>query len=443
MKRMIDKKFFEFIGINVDEIKKRIKQIEEICGIGSVWGCSEEKLRYIYFQHLQNIYLRSMPELPIVEKVIRCVGNAYSYDKDIDTALYMLAGSWVSGWEVTGLTNNAYIPFSIIYNNSGETRSSVWCKAIQRLFGREDRISLIAPIDEKTRVGKYSYLNMRNLREEVKESIADIENQYQRMRNSDRLTLNEMESLKYHCFMSCDGIENYILLDWMLGLSFAEICCVHMSETVSYNKKYVEEIIKHLSMVKCCNLRNELADMILQDDLLKIANQNECEQFINSLECIVKIANSIYSVSLYQVWFKFKRNVGDDIEEIWQEIIMKNGYGVNIPMYDLYSYKLYSDICKEKALITMPEFLKDTQAVQEQISGIQMWNEFDKWIKYKKATPSGIEYTQIEEENEIRSKEDDKRGMFKNPKTLNEWYIKIQSIIISCQVVGNFPTFFK
>ena len=263
------------------------------------------------------------------------------------------------------------------------------------------------------------------------------------MRNSDRLTLNERKSLMYHCFMSPDGRENYILLDWMLGLSFAEICCIHMSRMCAESKKYAEEIIDCLSVVKCCNIRNVLVDMILQDDLLKVINKEVYKQFIDSLKCIVKIANSIYSVSLYQVWFIFERNVGDDIEKIWREIIMKNCYDVDVPIYDLYSHQLYSGICQEKGIISIPKVLKGTQAVQEQISAIQMLDELYEWIDYNKAIPEALEHRQLEEVNEIRSREDDKRGMLKNPKTLNEWYIKIQSIIISCQMLGNFPTFFK
>lgn len=442
MTKIVDKKFFKFIGIDIDTIEQQIRRIEEICCIKSVCEYSEEKIRYTYFRYLEQLYLCSMPDLPILQSLIRYIGNAYSYDKDIDTAIYMLVGSWCSDWGVSSMGCDTGIPFSIIYNKYGVGRGSTWCKPLQRIFGRENRISLLSSIDSKTRVEKYSYLNMRKLCDEVKDAIADMETEYQQMKSRSTLSLSERKSLSYHSFMSRDGRENLILLDWMLGLSFAEICCVHMNRMCAESRKYAEEIIECLSVVKSCNIRNGLADMILQHDFLKDVNQEEYKQFIDSLKCIVKIANSIYSVSLYHSWFIFERNVGDDTEGIWQDIIMKNDYDVNIPKYDLYSQELYTGICQEKGIISMPKLLKNVPEVQEQKSAIQMLDELYEWIDYKNTTPEALTDEQIEETNEIRSREDDKRGMIKNPKTLNERYIKIQSIIISCQVVGNFPTFF-
>ena len=57
MMKIVDKKFFKFIGIDTDAIEQQIRRIEEICCIKSVCEYSEEKIRYTYFHYLEQLYL--------------------------------------------------------------------------------------------------------------------------------------------------------------------------------------------------------------------------------------------------------------------------------------------------------------------------------------------------------------------------------------------------
>lgn len=52
------------------------------------------------------------------------VGNENSYESDINTALYMLVGSWCSEWQISSVTRDTKIPFSIIYYKDEGEKSS-------------------------------------------------------------------------------------------------------------------------------------------------------------------------------------------------------------------------------------------------------------------------------------------------------------------------------
>lgn len=432
MTKMIDTKFFDFIGINIKESSKRIKDIEENCGIKSIFEYSEREIRSKYIEYLYKAYLQEVSDFPILQDVIRYSQDVSIYNKDIDTALYMLVGSWYSAWNLE-IEVYEKLPFSIIYDNK-RMYQTFWCNGFRAIFGNLNRRSLLSPIKNKTRLAKYSYLNMRKLEDEIKKTIADKNMQYKKMEeNIDKLTSAERKMLKFNYFMSQDGIENLILFDWMFGLSFAEICYEHISKKQLQNMSYVERVIECLAEIKGCHIRNELADMVLQKYLSVEMSEEVFEQFMNGLEDIVKTINTVYSVSLLQVWEGFRRNAGDNVVEIWREIIIENTLGVYVPSYDIYSKKVYDDIRCEKKVMN----------IHRAENAIQMLDEIEEYLSFMGSVPEGLTEKQLKKVNRERRKESDVREESKEVKTKSDRYIKIQSAIIKRQIMGNFPTFFK
>lgn len=275
-------------------------------------------------------------------------------------------------------------------------------------------------------------------------TILDREAQCRKKKeNLDKSDLEERDDINYNFFMSPDGIENLILLDWIFGISFAEICYVHMKRMQQKDRKYAEQIIECLSEIRCCNVRNELADMILQDKSFAMLNKVEFEKLLNGLGNVVKMVNTVYSASLHQACVMFRENVVAEDKVIWGEVILKNGYGVYVPLYHNYSKMVFSDICHEKGIVNIPMEEKCNQGDIESKSPIKMVQEIEEYFDFMDTVPLGVTAEQVKEINLERSRENEKRGMFKVAKTSNELYIKIQSIIVKQYLVGNFPTFAK
>lgn len=430
--KAIDKKFFEFIGINVDESLRIIGQIEANCGIKSILEYSEEELRYKYIEYLERTYLKKNSELSILKDIIRRIKDVAIYDKDITTALYMLVGSRYSGWELE-IEPYEKLPFSIIYNNNRKYQS-LWCNAFRTIFGNEQRRDLFSEIMNRTRVTKYSYLKMKNVEREIEKVISDKKIQYRRMgENIDGLTLKEREGLKFNYYMSQDGIENLILFDWVFGVSFAEICYVHMSKIQIKDTNYLERLIGCLEEIKGYHIRNELADIILQQYSIFEMSHDIFEKFMSDLEDIVKVVNTIYVVSLQQVWSRFTKKVEDDELEIWKEIILENALGVFVSLNTLYSKKVSKEICNEKGVMN----INKAESADEKIE------EIIEYLNFMNSIPNGLSLNEIKKIDKKRKKDDEIRADDKFINSKNELYIKIQSVIMKRQNMGNFPTFFQ
>ena len=449
----IDKNFFEFIGIDVDHFEQEIAHIKKVCNVADLSKYSEVEIQYKYFTHLESKYLSLVPNSPILldifEMLKSYVENPDFYEKDIRTALYMLTGSLYAEFNSFPYESHDIKLFSIIYDNSvpySLGKCSAWCKALQTLLKKDARLSLLSDINSKTRVEKYAYLKIRDVYKELREIIDDMKKQFQK---------EGKERQPHRIYMSPDGQENIILLDWLLGTSLAEICFTHTRKWITVNNSCDEKIIKCLASIKCCNIRNKIADILLQTDSLEIISENQYTQFIDMLNIFVKVINTMYSISLYLVWNEVKKYVKDNIKEVWDEIVIDNVYDVSVPVYDNYSQIVYRDICHGKGIIEIPS-LKNTSNILPNMNGIEILEEIQKQLNYPHWAREGRDfnsslgqsdhkticsYKEIEKINNERMKEDEKRGILKNPKSLNEWYIKIQSIITRCQIVGNFPAF--
>lgn len=454
----IDKNFFKFVGIDVDHFEQEIAHIKKVCDVTELSKYSEVEIQSKYFKHLENNCLGSVPSSPILLDIFKIlksyVKNPDFYEKDVHTALYMLIGSLYAEFNSFPSESHDIKLFSIIYNNSvpySLGKCSAWCKALQTLLKKDARLSLLSDIDSKTRVEKYAYLKIRDVYKELYEIIDD-------MKKHSQEECNAKQSRRI--YMSLDGQENIILLDWLLGTSLAEICFVHTSKWITVNTSCDERVIKCLANIKCCNIRNKIADILLQIDSLEIISENQYTQFIDMLNNFVKVINTMYSISLYLVWNEVKKCVKDNIKEVWDEIIMRNAYGVSVPVYDNYHQTIYQDICHEKGIIEIPNLQKNKSNVLQNMGGIELLEEIQKQINYPRWARDGryfnsslknpinsvehntlYSYKEAEKINNKRMKEDEKRGILKNPKSLNEWYIKIQSIITGCQIAGNFPVF--
>lgn len=466
MGKNIDTKFFNFIGIDVNSIPQKIKQIETLCNVKAISDYSETDIRQKCIDYFTKVNLCSLSDMPLPQILKAEIRKTYFYKEDIDAALYMLVGSWCSEWETSVLSADIEIPFSIIYNKY-DTESSAWCRAFQRLFGNENRAFLLSNIKAKTRVEKYSYIKIQNICKELGKIVNTMKMDFQKYETKSALTTNEKKKLDYHFYMSPDGKENVILLDWILGISFSEICFFYTSQLPLKSRERAGKIVECLSKIKCYHIRNKMTEMILQEDILKIENEDTTgyKKYCDALKNIVSFVNAVYSVSLYKAWNDYKNSMGNEIFESWKAIIIENGFHVFIPLYGRYHSYVHATICKEKGIKEIPEILKKNLLDDPNIGGIEILKQLENLSEYQKGLPTpytvehlqsindnSIGYTelselytveQIESRNRILMQEEEKRGEIKKPKTLNEWYIKIQSIAATRWIVGNFPSFFN
>ena len=324
MGKNIDIKFFNFIGIDVNSIPQKIKQIETLCNVKAISDYSETDIRQKCIDYFTKVNLRSLSDMPLPQILKAEIRKTYFYKEDIDTALYMLVGSWCSEWETSVLSADVKIPFSSIVYNKYVTKSSAWCRAFQRLFGNENRALLLSKIESKTHVEKYSYIKIENIYKELDKIVNVMKADFQKCEKKQALTKKEKEKVNYHFYMSPDGKENTILLDWILGISFSEICFFYTSRLPLKTKERAGEIIERLSKIKCYHIRNKMAEMILQEDILKIENEDTTEyrKYLDALENIVSFVNAVYSVSLYKAWNDYKNSMANEIFESWKAIII-------------------------------------------------------------------------------------------------------------------------
>ena len=185
--------------------------------------------------------------------------------------------------------------------------------------------------------------------------------------------------------------------------------------------------------IKGYHIRNELADIILQQYSIFKMSHDVFEKFMSGLEDIVKAVNTIYVVSLQQVWSRFTKKVEDDELEIWKEIILENALGVFVSLNTLYSKKVSKEICNEKGVMN----INKAESADEKIE------EIIEYLNFMNSIPNGLSLNEIKKIDKERKKEDEIRADAKFINSKNELYIKIQSVIMKRQNMGNFPTFFQ
>jgi len=349
----------------------------------------------------------------------------------------MLLGSRLSGWD-TVCDTNGRLPFDIVQEKNGRKWQSLWCKPTRIVFENEKSASLLEAIVADMRVEKYSFLNMLDFQEVVGKSIMELQNQYKRMIDPDNaLTLQERKNLKYNLYMSESGIENYILIDMIFGISFAEVCYMHLKKVYTTFKKRdwepIDRIIGCLSQIKCCSLRNKLTELIMQYLTNTIVARKELEEFIMILQVVVKIVNTAYMVSLYQIYLHIREIDESHKEKLWRQEVLN----APINKFDnpYYKHEIYMDICKEKGIVHKPVLAENVCGEEQQKPTWKLYREIDNFLNYYSISAD----VDIDKMNKERREEQDKRSGFKIVKTENELYIKIQYMAFM-QYPGNFPS---
>lgn len=143
---MVDRKFFSYVGLEKESHKKIIDDIKEKCGSDSYKNRDEifiaRKIAddvfgaYIfeYAEYFRTVIIRAetdvtpMEQKPVddwrfMKEKLQYMGMVLeSYDEDLDIAIYMLTGSYLSKWVGVRLVMEP-LPFSVV-----ENKMSSWCR---------------------------------------------------------------------------------------------------------------------------------------------------------------------------------------------------------------------------------------------------------------------------------------------------------------------------
>lgn len=453
MNKVVDSKFFKFIGANMCDYKTRVEKnlgLESICGVSreELAEKQSERLRKKYFPNgvsthiwkevfgslFQKTFYKSIGE---VEMIGVDIYNYYNiYEADIEYAVFLLLGSYLSEWvEVNVVEKN--LPFSIgkMKKRNGEKGymadyTSAWCMALKNMFKQTTISSLLQEIKEKTRVEKYSYLNMIRLREELDEEIQNCRGEQQK--TLDRV-MDDSEKERHNSFfyMTDEGIENQIVLDMLFNISLSEICYFHLRNKGQLDWTYIEPIVKSLAKLKCPVLRNQIADKLFAQYLVnEIKGTEYWEQMIKEFDLIVKCINCVYSSLVYRAWAPIYSGISREDEKIlWKNIIQDNPYPIEKLYWPQYEKVLSQDIYKEKGIV------KELESDWENMSAVHQYEMLQELFgTNEKYTLSyleelNIEKNDIEKLNNEKLKEAEKRGYLKNAKSASELYIKLQCIM--------------
>lgn len=452
MNKVVDLKFFKFIGVNMLDYKSRVEKIEKNLELESICDVSAEELAEKQTERLRKKYFPNVEPTFIWKEVF---GNFFQttlykdnvgeemifhhyniYQADINYAVFLLLGSYLSEWvEVNVMDHN--LPFSIgkIKKRNGGMEytadcASAWCMALKNMFRKTTSSSLLQEINEKTRVEKYSYLNMVRLREELDEEIQHCRDEQKK--TLDRV-MDDSEKERHNSFfyMTDEGIENQIVLDMLFNISLSEICYFHLRNKGQSDWKYIEPLVKSLAKLKCPVLRNQIADKLFTQYLVnEIKGTAYWEQMIKEFDLIVKCVNYVYSSLVYWAWTPIYSGISREEEKaLWKNIIQDNPYAIEKLYWPQYEKVLRQDIYKEKGIV------KELESDWENMSAVHQYEMLQEFFgTIENYTMSyleelNIKKNDIEKLNNEKLKEAEKRGYFKNAKSASELYIKLYYIM--------------
>lgn len=436
--KKIDEKFFEFIGADMQYYKKRIEWLKKKIQLNSIEDISESELAEKLFRLYIKKNFSDGSSIPVVRKIIEYFSDGTVYKADIDTAVFLLLGSYLSEWVPETIEKN--LPFSekkIEKRNGGIIYQSecfsTWCKALKELFKKYSMSFLLNDVETKTRVEKFSYYNMCGICEKLDSQILLCKSEHNK-------TLDKMaddsqrEKHRSYFYMTDEGVENHIILDRLLNLSFSTICYYHLRNKGQLNWEYIELLIKLLLKMKCHGLRNQLASELLSVGVVyEIKERNYIEQMIKEVALVVNCVNYIYTSLVYKAWTPIYKGINKEEEEqLWDKFIRNNCLNIQRLSYPCYESVLREDIYREKGVYLFTD-QEDTDIV---IGGpVHMFRSLMKMVSTNESYDErelkelGISRKDIERLNDGKLVETEKRGNFKNAKTASELYIKLQCMM--------------
>lgn len=408
MGRYIDRKFFKLIGIDSENFKKRILKIEK-----------EYKMKIMEIDK-NKIVLMSVLEKVFDENKMKVQKDRYRermretvcfsdvYQTDVETALFMLIGSYLSQWREAQVINEN-LPFRVVEIDK-KKYVSLWCEAYQRVF-TQDRfknifdnnslflqyiagkklISKDAKKFGRERIEKYSYKRVKKI-----------------IRELDHTIMEEIEDT------TKQNIENYLVLDMTLGLSLTLTIYHYLRMKTEEQFKVCIPVIILLTNLKCYFLRNRIAEVVFS--YLDEMNYSEeaIENVKSDLDEIVDAVNKAYEDMLNIEWyFMCREKIGKTEErKVWNEYIVENVFKVSEVPMEVYQEEIEEDmenefdippVIKEKNFRNLEKAFKlcslyrgmSVEDIQKDIE--KKWNEEQEIRRSKKIKTKSTMYTKIHE----------------------------------------------
>lgn len=343
-----DNVFFAYIGLEMRQNKKRMEDLIRLFGVSAYKEGNISEISSRIVDRAFGIYVFQNPE-DMIKRISDCeIGREKiewqylkerlqtigvieeSYNDDLDIAMFMLIGSFYS--EFCGEWGDiSLLPFA----DKG-VKVSVWCRALQDVFMKSNRIQIMdAETIEKRehqRIEKYSYKRCLKMHTELYETICNLQDELKIIEQGKKTKKKmDFEDRKRRIqYMSAEGIENYFLEDMILGLSFTTILYHYMKNMNVSQLEQVEKIIDQLAKMKCCILRNRITDMIFSYLERNRYENQSIMNISNYLASYVERVNRVYMDLLRVQW----NWTGHDVilqnskQEVWQKFIVDDFYDV-------------------------------------------------------------------------------------------------------------------
>lgn len=343
---MVDKKFFSYIGLEVENHKKIIEDIKEKYGSDAYKNRDEMYIAqkiiddvfgaYIfeYAEYFRTAIIRAETDVTRMERKpvddwrfmkeeLQYTGMLLeNYNEDLDIAIYMLTGSYLSEWVGVRLTMEQ-LPFSVV-----EKKMSAWCRVYQDMMLKGNRFQIM-DLDEDSlkghqRLEKYSYRRGCKMHDEMREAISKEQNEMINAKSS-KPSQGNVQRMKQ------EYVENYILEDMMMGISFTTILYHYIKGVREADFQRVEPVIVLLAQVKAIIMRNKITDAIFSYMEKNKYRAETVEAVIDFLQSYVKKINTVYVNLMSVEWqWLFQDTIKKDTKkDIWEKYIVNDFFDVS------------------------------------------------------------------------------------------------------------------
>ena len=407
---MVDRKFFSYVGLEKESHKKIIDDIKEKCGSDSYKNRDEifiaRKIAddvfgaYIfeYAEYFRTVIIRAetdvtpMEQKPVddwrfMKEKLQYMGMVLeSYDEDLDIAIYMLTGSYLSKWVGVRLVMEP-LPFSVV-----ENKMSSWCRLYQDMMLKGNRFQIM-DLDEDSlkghqRLEKYSYRRVCKMHGEMREAIYKEQNGI----IDGKKNKSPQENVQG---TGQEYVENYILEDMMMGISFTTIL-YHYIKRVRETEFYrVEPIIALLAQIKAIIMRNKITDIVFSYMEQNKYRAEMVEAVIDFLQSYVKKINTVYMslMSLEWRWLAQDALKKGTRKDIWEKYIVNDffdvGRVINYNMSDENEYilKNYFD---NRGFISTPYDNELQRDIEAELGMVQASKIYQKSENVYRPTYKGV-----------------------------------------------------
>lgn len=341
---MADKKFFSYFGLEIENHRKILRHIKETCGNDAYKNRDElfiaQKMldeafgEYIfeYAEYFRPRIIRaetdisSMERKPVndwrfMKEELQYMGMLLeNYNEDLDSALYMLIGSYLSKWVGIRLTMEQ-LPFSIV-----EKKMSSWCRIYQDMMLKGNRFQIMDmdadSLKGHQRLEKYSYRRGCKMHEEMREAISKERDEMRKAKKNKSSQENVQRTAH---------IENYILEDRMMGISFTTILYHYIKGARETEFQQVEPVIELLVQIKASIMRNRITDVVFSYMERNKYRAEIVEDVISFLQSYVERINIVYTNLLSLEWQWLYQDAIKDGEkkEVWEKYITRDFFDVS------------------------------------------------------------------------------------------------------------------